>query len=253
MLPSVSVVSRSACRLAASGFAVRQSSRALGGFVAAVGFRRSALAAEFARRWAVQLPAACSGCVIRGLCRRFTSGLPVCGRFWRGLGMVVVGFSGSRRLPRSFAGQVQMVVQSVSASGRGVAVGCASGLDSFVRSACPSAHVFRASSFFPSALVARSARMVQFVVASGAGAGLVVFPGAVCPAGLLPSSSVSHCFCGLGSGSWATAAYAAGLGLPVVVFGLETSQLPWGKWRSAGSGVWKSGFLFSHPKQKKLF
>ncbi len=77
MLPSVSVVSRSACRLAASGFAVRQSSRALGGFVAAVGFRRSALAAEFARRWAVQLPAACSGCVIRRSGSYFVVSVPV--------------------------------------------------------------------------------------------------------------------------------------------------------------------------------
>lgn len=49
MLPSVSVVSKSACRLGSSGFAVRSSSRALGGFVASVGFVRPALAAQFAR------------------------------------------------------------------------------------------------------------------------------------------------------------------------------------------------------------
>lgn len=64
-LPSVSSVSRSACRFASSGFAVRPSARALGGFVAAVGFARPALAAQFARHWALLLPAACRGCVVR--------------------------------------------------------------------------------------------------------------------------------------------------------------------------------------------
>lgn len=64
-LPSVSSVSRSACRLGSSGFAVRPSFRALGGFVAAVGFARPALAAQFARHWAANLPAACRGCAVR--------------------------------------------------------------------------------------------------------------------------------------------------------------------------------------------
>ena len=55
MLPSVSIVSRSACRLGSSGFAVRPSARALGGFSAAVGFASFGLAAQFARSWAVRL------------------------------------------------------------------------------------------------------------------------------------------------------------------------------------------------------
>lgn len=64
-LPSVSAVSRSACCLSASGFAVRPSSRGLGGFVAAVGFRRPAAAAAFAVLWARALPSVCRGCVVR--------------------------------------------------------------------------------------------------------------------------------------------------------------------------------------------
>ena len=64
-LPSVSSVSRSACRLGSSGFSVRPSSRALGGFVAAVGFSRPALAAQFARYWAPLLPSVCRGCAVR--------------------------------------------------------------------------------------------------------------------------------------------------------------------------------------------
>lgn len=63
-LPSVSVVSRAACRAGASGFAVRPSSRGLGGFVAAVGFRRPAFAAAFAASFAAVLPAVCRGCVV---------------------------------------------------------------------------------------------------------------------------------------------------------------------------------------------
>ena len=64
-LPSVAIVSRSACRLGSSGFAVRPSVHGLGGFVSAVGFARPDLAAQFARFWAVRLPAGCGGCVIK--------------------------------------------------------------------------------------------------------------------------------------------------------------------------------------------
>lgn len=64
-LPSVSTVSRSACLAGSSAFAVRPSVRALGGFSAAVGFRRPDLAGQFARSWAVRLPAACGGCVVK--------------------------------------------------------------------------------------------------------------------------------------------------------------------------------------------
>ncbi len=64
-LPSLSSLSRSACRFGSSGFAVRPSSRGLGGFVAAVGFRRPVLASEFARYWAAGLPRGCNGCVLK--------------------------------------------------------------------------------------------------------------------------------------------------------------------------------------------
>lgn len=172
--------------------------------------------------------------------------------------VALVGFSGSRSLPASFAGQVRALVRSVSASGRRVAVGCSSGLDALVRSSCPSAQVFRASSSSSCSLVFRSVSFVRAVASSGAGAGLVVFPGCPCPSGLLPSSAVSRCFCGLGSGSWASAALASGLGVPVVVFGLSASDLPasWGSWLPAGSGCWASGFRLvplCFPVQQNLF
>lgn len=168
----------------------------------------------------------------------------------------LVGFSGSRSLPASAGRPVSALVASVLASGRGVAVGCAPGLDSLVQSACPSAEVFRVSSFGSGrgAFAARSVACVRAVAASGSGAGWVSFPGALCPGGLVPSSVQSACFCGLGSGSWASAALAAGLGIPLVVFGLPVHFLPssWGSWvPAAASGPWSSGFRLV-PAQEQL-
>ena len=159
---------------------------------------------------------------------------------------VVVGFSGGRHLSPAFRPLVAGVVSAVLASGRSVAVGCASGADAFVRAAAPGARVFAVpgSGLRPAAwFAARSVALVRAAAAGGSGSGFVAFPSAPCPAGLSPSASPAACFCGLGSGSWASAAFAAGLGLPVVVFPCGFSALPpWGAWVPAGSGVWASGF-----------
>jgi hypothetical protein len=159
----------------------------------------------------------------------------------------VVGFSGGRRLPVAFRPLVAGVVASVLAAGRSVAVGCAPGADLFVRAAAPGAVVFAASAFGsgPAAFAARSVALVRAVAAGGPGSGFVVFPAVPCPAGLAPSASPAACFCGLGSGSWASAAFAAGLGVPLVVFPCGFSALPpWGVWRpAAAAGAWARGFL----------
>lgn len=157
----------------------------------------------------------------------------------------VVGFSGGRRLSPAFRPVVAGAVSAVLAAGRSVAVGCAPGADSFVRAVAPGAVVFSASSFGVgrSSFARRSVALVRAVAAGGPGSGLVVFPGAPCPAGLSPSASSLACFCGLGSGSWASAAFAVGLGLPVVVFPCGFSALPpWGAWVPAGAGLWASGW-----------
>jgi hypothetical protein len=141
---------------------------------------------------------------------------------------------------------VSGVVAEVLAAGRLVAVGCAPGADGFVRLAAPGARVFAAAAFGSgrASFARRSAALVAAVAEGGPGSGLVVFPAAPCPPGLRPSSSVSACFCGLGSGSWASAALAAGLRVPLVVFPCGFSALPlWGVWRPAGSGAWSGGFL----------
>ena len=159
----------------------------------------------------------------------------------------VVAFSGARRLSPVFRPLVAGVVGSALAAGRSVVVGCAGGADAFVRAAAPGAAVFSVAAFGDGrgAFARRSVALVRAAAAGGSGSGLVVFPSAPCPAGLLPSPAPGSCFCGLGSGSWASAAFAAGLGLPVVVFPCGFSSLPpWGAWRpAAAAGVWARGFL----------
>lgn len=153
----------------------------------------------------------------------------------------VVGFSGSRSAVGSPA--LARAVSAVVRSGRSVAVGCAPGADAAVRGLVPGALVFRAALFRPAggswaaALAARSAALVRCVRSGGPGSALLVWLPGPCPAGLLPSRSSSRCFRGLGSGSWASAAFAAGLGLPVLVFPGPggRSALPggWGSWSAA--------------------
>lgn len=109
---------------------------------------------------------------------------------------------------------------------------------------------------FAVALARRSAAMVSAVRASGAGAGVLGFLSRPCPAHprtgklLLPAPSSTRCFAGFGSGTWATLAFAVGVGLPVVVFpcGLGRAALPshWGgTWQAAAaSGPWSLGYRF---------
>lgn len=124
-----------------------------------------------------------------------------------------VGFSGSRSVVPAACAEV---VPTVCAS---VLVGCARGVDEFFRAAFPAARVFSAASF-GSGRGSFAARSVAFVRALHLSGGVLVSfpsPGSF-PSGLLPSASSSRCFSGLGSGSWATLAFAVGLGVPCAVF-----------------------------------
>ncbi|MDX2215266.1 MAG: hypothetical protein SFY66_18525 [Oculatellaceae cyanobacterium bins.114] len=117
--------------------------------------------------------------------------------------------------------------------------GDARGVDSSVRSALPGAEVFRVEGSGRGAFAARSIRFVRALAA--AGGVLVSFPGQPCPVGLAPSPLSSRCFCGLGSGSWASVAFACGLRLPVVVWVPCSTWVPaWG-FRSVGAGFWVFG------------
>ncbi|MEM1368612.1 MAG: hypothetical protein AAGG02_11460 [Cyanobacteria bacterium P01_H01_bin.15] len=151
------------------------------------------------------------------------------------LGARVVGFSGSRSLVPS--------VLSVCVSalrGGSVFVGCARGVDSVVRSAFPAARVFRVlGRRSPSAFALRSVRFVAAL--ASAGGVLFSFPGRPCPVGLAPSASSPACFCGSGSGSWASLAFALGSGVPCFVW-LPGSVSPPASFglRSVGGGWWVS-------------
>lgn len=149
-----------------------------------------------------------------------------------------VGFSGSRRgfLP---GGEVAFCsVAALVPAGAVVSVGCARGVDESVRSWFPSASVFRvAPPVSRGSFAVRSVAMVQSV--SRAGGVLVCFPGEACPLGLVPSGESRSCFAGFGSGSWASAAFAAGLGVPVLVWLPRGWSVPqsWG-FESVGGGWW---------------
>jgi hypothetical protein len=150
-------------------------------------------------------------------------------------GSAVIGFSGSR----SVVPAALLAALSAVPAGASVFVGCARGVDGAVRCRFPSACVFRVAGSGRGAFAARSARFVRALSASGGV--LFSFPGRPCPAGLVPSVSSSACWCGLGSGSWASLAFALGLGVPCCVW-LPGSVCPPASWGlvSVGGGWWVS-------------
>lgn len=134
------------------------------------------------------------------------------------------GVCGSR-VSGSPAALLAASVVPVAAQFGAVSCGCASGVDAVARPFASS--VFRVSSFGRGrwAYVARSVAFVRALAAHSSPL-LLAFPSGACPSGLVPASVSSRCFCGLGSGSWASVAFAAGLGVPVIVFGVPAASLP---------------------------
>lgn len=161
-------------------------------------------------------------------------------------GASVVGFSGSRSVspPSSVVAAVVAAVPPSAA----LFVGCASGADSVFRSAFAGRVSVLSASSFGSGRGAFAARSVACVRRCLGGV-WVSFPASPCPAGLVPSASSSACFCGLGSGSWASLAFAAGLGLSCLVW--LPAGVPAPAWlRSVGGGWW---VLAPAPSQLSLF
>ena len=155
------------------------------------------------------------------------------------LSLVILGFtqpldtleyrSGGRHLVKGSASAVQLSIHFLPAQAT-ISVGCASGVDSLVRFLVPASHltIFQASAFGygRGSFARRSIACVQHV-ASLSGLWLS-FPSQACPVGLVPSSNSRRCFCGFGSGSWASLAFAVGLGVPCLVevtFWCSTSSL----------------------------
>ena len=160
----------------------------------------------------------------------------------------VVGFSGSRSVVPS-SSLVSVVVAAVPASAS-VSVGCARGVDAVFRAAFPGASVFSVSSFGRGrgAFAARSVACVRSVAVSDGF--WVSFPGSTCPAGLAPSSS-ARCFYGSGSGSWASLAFALGLGVYCLLWLPSGVSAPvgWGL-LAVEAGWWVSALA---PAQLSLF
>lgn len=117
-----------------------------------------------------------------------------------------------------------------------VSCGCVGGLCGSARASFPSALVFRASAFGSGrgAFARRSVALVRSV-ASGPAPLWVSFPAVACPAGLVPSSSSSRCFRGLGSGSWASLAFAVGSRVPALLW-LPAGVVPPSSWGFACLG-----------------
>jgi len=263
--PAPAAVVRRAASLGASWACVRPSGRSFSGWVVACLFGSESAASSFASFaagrlsvpfcavraagafWSVSvpclvvsLPACPSGCLPLGwFCLSGGSGgsgLPA--PVVAALGSAsAVGFSGSRS-----AAPPAPVVAAVAAAvpaGCPVSVGCARGVDAAFRAAFPAARVFSVRSFGSGrgAFAARSVACVQSVAVPG---GLwVSFPFGSCPPGLVPSASSGRCFCGSGSGSWASLAFAVGLGVACFVWLPPAFSVPsgWG-FSSVGGGWW---------------
>lgn len=162
------------------------------------------------------------------------------------LSVPVVGFSGSRILPAGCPVSIA-VSAAVSAGCDSFVVGCADGVDLAVREYLSgfdsiSVSVFSASDYGSgrSSFARRSVAAVKAV--SAGGGAWVCLAGSACPPGLVPSSSSSACFCGLGSGSWASLAFAVGCGVPSALW-LPAGVFPPASWgfSSCGGGwfIWR--------------
>lgn len=169
-----------------------------------------------------------------------------------------VAFSGSRVLGSSASVSCRAFLPVLAGFSGSVAVGCASGVDSLVRSAFPSASVFSVSSFAVGGRVARASfalRSSALVSWCASRSGLLVaFPLGACPSGVAVSAS----FRGCGSGSWGSVALALGLGASVLVvapvgvgsawFGSLASSFRCVGSAPCGGSVWLASSLpFSAP------
>ncbi len=197
----------------------RSSSRSFSGFVVSVSFLSFAFASRFASRWASRLGFFCA---VRRSGSLWSVSVPCwgasgCPSWVRVLSRFrFFGFSGSRSVVSPACASVALFLRRF-APVAGV-VGCAAGVDSFFSSSFPSLSVVRASSFGrgPGSFAARSVAVVRAV--SSAGGVWVSFPCSPCPSGLVPSGVSSRAFGGFQSGSWSSASFACGLGVPCLVF-----------------------------------
>ncbi len=166
----------------------------------------------------------------------------------------VVGFSGSRSVPcpesdRAIKSAVRAVPALVP-----IHVGCAPGVDAVVRQLCPRARVFSVKSVGFSGRGAFARRSIECVQSVAVPGGVwCSFPSSACPADLVPSAQSARCFSGSGSGTWASLAFAAGLGTACLLFLPPGVSAPSGWGFVAGGGGWFLRPAAVAPVQLSLF
>ena len=162
-----------------------------------------------------------------------------------------IAFTGSRN-GFSSSWLIKAIALSVVKAGHSVAVGCAQGVDALIRQFVHNAKVFKIASpgagscsSVSQALARRSQAMVSACQI------LVGFASIPCPAGVSPSRH----FCGGGSGTWASIAFAVSQGKRVFVFPSSGLPLPaWsgGQWvQAVPSGLWAKAFVWQ-PNASQL-
>lgn len=73
---------------------------------------------------------------------------------------------------------------------------------------------------------------------------LVAVPDTECPLAIEPTSSSRKAFCGCGSGTWATTAFAVGLGIPALVYVESERPAPWWiRTRTAGYQLYRNWYI----------
>lgn len=146
--------------------------------------------------------------------------------------MIIVGISGHRSfVPVELRRFIRDLPQDCK-----VYVGDANGVDKYVRENVKGCRVFKVEQ--PKTPGMFAARSIRFMDALREDEGcLVSFPRIECPKGLIPSTNCSKCFNGSGSGSWATLAYAIGIGVPCVVF-LGKVNNPWIELQATNTPGW---------------
>ena len=171
--------------------------------------------------------------------------------------MLTVAFTGARRLRVKYYPLVSRCVKTVEAANGQVLVGCARGLDQMVRKAATRPKVFEARSGLfgdfeahPAQTLANRSKSMVYELDMNRSCERVVLIGFVdkpCPPSVRPAP---HWCPGSGSGTWATLALAAGLGIPIMVIwpGASDPALPawWGTWAIPpviGGSVWDQAYI----------
>lgn len=132
----------------------------------------------------------------------------------------VIAITGSRFLPRASA-QMEDCVEILRGFTGAIFIGDAQGVDGYFSRRLhqhPRLKKFIANrDLGRSGFALRSIRMINTLKQCSVSPLVLSFPVADTPVGLKPSAKSSDCFCGLGSGTWATTAYAVGLGIDVLI------------------------------------